>query len=168
MLTLTAGLRCCRSFVLKHLPLKMCWVPGYSDYYLSVLWRRPGGRSIEPKPFNAQAWCRHGRAGARVWQGSAQCGCGCKGLRCPNQLKRHPPWQLRSMKVGAQRWVKATGKNLVGMGRALIGPLRIGLQRAGVPAEPNTAFTLDLFRRKWRRVRVYVRDFTRWNPLSRS
>ena len=47
-----------------------------------------------------------------------------------NQLKRHPRGVLRSLKVGARTmWAKATGKNLVGMGRALIGPLRIGLQR---------------------------------------
>lgn len=42
------------SFVLKHTPLKMCWVPGYSDYYPEAPGGRPGGRSIEPKPFNAR------------------------------------------------------------------------------------------------------------------
>ena len=41
------------SFVLKHTPLKMCWVPGYSDYYPEAPGGRPAGRSIEPKPFNA-------------------------------------------------------------------------------------------------------------------
>lgn len=49
------------------------------------------------------------------------------------------------MKVGARTmWAKATGKNLVGMGRALIGPLCIGLQRKGVPVQLNTALT-DLY-----------------------
>ncbi|HYR12709.1 MAG TPA: FAD-dependent oxidoreductase, partial [Mycobacterium sp.] len=42
------------SFVLKHSPLKMCWVPGYSDYYPESPGGRPAGRSIEPKPFNAR------------------------------------------------------------------------------------------------------------------
>ena len=57
-----------------------------------------------------------------------------------NQLKRHPRGVLRSLKVGARTmWAKATGKNLVGMGRALIAPLRIGLQKAGVPVRLNTA-----------------------------
>src|SRR3712207_1205868 len=42
------------SFVLKHSPLKMCWVPGYSDYYPETPGGRPAGRSIEPKPFNAR------------------------------------------------------------------------------------------------------------------
>ena len=53
-------------------------------------------------------------------------------------LKRHPRGVLRSLKVGARTmWAKATGKNLVGMGRALIAPLRIGLQKAGVPVRLN-------------------------------
>ena len=29
------------SFVLKNSPLKMCWVPGYSDYYPETPGRRP-------------------------------------------------------------------------------------------------------------------------------
>ena len=40
--------------MLKHTPLKMCWVPGYSDYYPEAPGGRAGGRSIEPKPFNAK------------------------------------------------------------------------------------------------------------------
>ena len=31
------------SFVLKNSPLKMCWVPGYSDYYPESPGGRPGG-----------------------------------------------------------------------------------------------------------------------------
>ena len=134
------------SFVLKHTPLKMCWVPGYSDYYPESAGGRSGGRSIEPKPFNAK------KLGADE-----------AGLEPPygkvplnvvvmqqdyvrlNMLKRHPRGVLRSLKVGARTmWAKATGKNLVGMGRALIAPLRVGLQKAGVPVRLNTAFT-DLY-----------------------
>jgi 3-oxosteroid 1-dehydrogenase len=59
-----------------------------------------------------------------------------------NLLKRHPKGVLRSVRVGARTmWAKATGKNLVGMGRALIAPLRIGLRQAGVPVLLNTALT---------------------------
>ena len=123
------------SFVLANSPLKMCWVPGYSDYYPETPGGRPAGRSIEPKPFNAK------KLGADL-----------AGLEPPygkvplnvvvmqqdyvrlNQLKRHPRGVLRSLKVGVRTmWAQATGKNLVGMGRALIAPLRIGLQKAGVP-----------------------------------
>ena len=149
------------SFVLKHSPLKMCWVPGYSDYYPEMPGGRAGGRSIEPKPFNAR------KLGADE-----------KGLepaygKVPlnvvvmqqdyvrlNQLKRHPRGVLRSLKVGARTvWAKATGKNLVGMGRALIGPLRIGLQRAGVPVRLNTALT-ELSVADGVVAGVYVRDTT--------
>lgn len=134
------------SFVLKHSPLKLCWVPGYSDYYPETPGGRPTGRSVEPKPFNAK------KLGADE-----------KGLEPPygkvpmnmvvmqqdyvrlNQLKRHPRGVLRSIKVGVRSvWANATGKNLVGMGRALIAPLRIGLQKAGVPVLLNTALT-DLY-----------------------
>lgn len=134
------------SFVLKHSPLKLCWVPGYSDYYPEVPGGKPTGRSVEPKPFNAN-----------------KLGPDLAGLEPPygkvpmnmvvmqqdyvrlNQLKRHPRGLLRSLKVGVRAtWGKVTGKNLVGMGRALIGPLRIGLREAGVPVRLNTALT-DLY-----------------------
>ena len=134
------------SFVLKHSPLKLCWVPGYSDYYPEAAGGKPTGRSVEPRPFDAK------RLGADL-----------AGLEPPygkvpmnmvvmqqdyvrlNQLKRHPRGVLRSLKIGIRAtWAKVTGKNLVGMGRALIAPLRIGLQQAGVPVRLNTALT-DLY-----------------------
>ncbi|MGU3499877.1 3-oxosteroid 1-dehydrogenase [Mycobacterium sp. C31M] len=134
------------SFVLKNSPLKLCWVPGYSDYYPETPGGKATGRSVEPKPFNAK-----------------KLGPDEKGLEPPygkvplnmvvlqqdyvrlNQLKRHPRGVLRSLKVGVRSvWANATGKNLVGMGRALIAPLRIGLQKANVPVLLNTALT-DLF-----------------------
>ncbi|KRD11900.1 3-ketosteroid-delta-1-dehydrogenase [Mycobacterium sp. Root265] len=134
------------SFVLKNSPLKLCWVPGYSDYYPETPGGKATGRSVEPKPFNAK-----------------KLGPDEKGLEPPygkvplnmvvlqqdyvrlNQLKRHPRGVLRSLKVGVRSvWANATGKNLVGMGRALIAPLRIGLQKAGVPVLLDTALT-DLY-----------------------
>ncbi len=42
------------SFVVKHAPLKLCWVPNYSDYYPESPGGRAAGRSVEPKPFNAK------------------------------------------------------------------------------------------------------------------
>jgi 3-oxosteroid 1-dehydrogenase len=131
------------SFVLKHSPLQLCWVPGYSDYYPETPGGKATGRSVEPKPFNAK-----------------KLGPDLGGLEPPygkvplnmvvmqqdyvrlNQLKRHPRGLLRSLKVGIRStWANATGKNLVGMGRALIAPLRIGLRDAGVPVLLNTALT---------------------------
>jgi 3-oxosteroid 1-dehydrogenase len=149
------------SFVLTHSPLKMCWVPNYSDYYPEAPGGRAGGRSIEPKPFNAR-----------------KLGSDLPGLEPPygkvplnvvvmqqdyvrlNLLKRHRKGVLRSLKVGARTmWGKATGQALVGMGRALIGPLRIGLRDAGVPVLLNTALT-DLYVEDGVVRGVYVRDTT--------
>ncbi|MFI2839975.1 3-oxosteroid 1-dehydrogenase [Mycolicibacterium sp. PDY-3] len=147
------------SFVLKNSPLKLCWVPGYSDYYPETPGGKATGRSVEPKPFNAK-----------------KLGPDEKGLEPPygkvplnmvvlqqdyvrlNQLKRHPRGVLRSIKVGVRSvWANATGKNLVGMGRALIAPLRIGLQKAGVPVLLNTALT-DLYIEDGVVRGIYVRE----------
>ncbi|HOW94077.1 3-oxosteroid 1-dehydrogenase [Mycolicibacterium fallax] len=147
------------SFVLANSPLKLCWVPNYSDYYPEAPGGRAGGRSVEPKPFNAK------KLGADL-----------AGLEPPygkvpmnmvvlqqdyvrlNQLKRHPRGVLRSLKVGARTvWANATGKHLVGMGRALIAPLRMALRDSGVPVRLNTALT-DLYTEDGAVRGVYVRD----------
>jgi 3-oxosteroid 1-dehydrogenase len=147
------------SFVLKNTPMKMFWVPDYSDYYPEAPGGRAAGRSIEPKPFNAK------KLGADL-----------SGLEPPygkvplnvvvlqqdyvrlNLLKRHPKGVLRSLRVGARTmWAKATGKALVGMGRALIAALRIGLRDAGVPVQLNTALT-DLYTEDGVVRGVYVRN----------
>ena len=60
-------------FVLANTPLKMCWVPGYADYYPEQPGGRPAGRSIEPLPFDAR----------KLGQGSAQRRCDATGLRAP-------------------------------------------------------------------------------------
>ncbi len=147
------------SFVLKHTPLKMCWVPRYSDYYPEAPGGRAGGRSIEPKPFNARK-LGPDEAGLEPPYGKVPLNVVVmqQDYVRLNQLKRHPRGVARSLKVGARTvWAKATGKNLVGMGRALIGPLRIGLQRAGVPVLLNTALT-DLYVEDGVVRGVHVRD----------
>jgi len=149
------------SFVLKHTPLKMCWVPGYSDYYPEKPGGRPAGRSIEPEPFDAKKLGpdmpglepAYGKVPLNVVVMQQDY------VRL-NQLKRHPRGVLRSLKVGARSmWAGARGKNLVGMGRALIAPLRIGLREAGVPVLLNTALT-DLYVEDGVVRGVYVRDTT--------
>src|SRR5437764_8860936 len=51
------------SFLLEHSPLRMQWVPDYSDYYPEAPGGRLGGRSGEPKPFDMK---RLGPEGARI------------------------------------------------------------------------------------------------------
>jgi len=147
------------SFVLKNTPLKMCWVPGYSDYYPETPGGRPAGRSVEPLPFDAKKLGpdmpglepAYGKVPLNVVVMQQDY------VRL-NQLKRHPRGVLRSLKVGARSvWSGMRGKNLVGMGRALIAPLRIGLRDAGVPVLLNTALT-DLYVQDGVVRGVYVRD----------
>ena len=132
-------------------------MPGYSDYYPEAPGgRRAGGRST--KPFNAK-----------------QLGVDLPGLEPPyskvplnvvvlqqdyvrlNLLKRHPKGLLRSLRVGPARCSQGHRMNLVGMGRALIAPLRIGLRQAGVPVLLNTALT-DLYVEDNVVRGVYLRD----------
>src|SRR3954466_14375176 len=40
------------SFLLANSPLRMQWVPQYSDYYPEAPGGGVGGRSVEPKPFD--------------------------------------------------------------------------------------------------------------------
>ena len=134
------------SFVLKHTPLKMCWVPGYSDYYPEQPGGRPTGRSIEPEPFDAMK-LGPDMAGLEPAYGKVPLNVVVmqQDYVRLNQLKRHPRGVLRSIKVGVRTaWASLRRKNLVGMGRALIAPLRIGLREAGVPVLLNTALT-DLY-----------------------
>jgi len=51
----TLSQSCAGNAVLRaeHTPLKMCWVPGYSDYYPEAAGGRPGGRSMSQSTFNA-------------------------------------------------------------------------------------------------------------------
>jgi 3-oxosteroid 1-dehydrogenase len=147
------------AFVLKHTPLKMCWVPRYSDYYPEAPGGRANGRSIEPKPFNARK-LGPDEAGLEPAYGKVPLNVVVmqQDYVRLNMLKRHPRGVLRSLKVGARTmWAKSTGKNLVGMGRALIAPLRVGLQQAGVPVVLNTALT-DLFVEDGLVRGVYVAD----------
>ena len=147
------------SFVLKNTPLKMCWVPNYSDYYPETPGGRPAGRSVEPLPFDAK---RLGADMAGLEPAYGKVPLNVVVMQQDyvrlNQLKRHPRGVLRSIKVGARTfWAGMRGKNLVGMGRALIAPLRIGLRDAGVPVLLNTALT-DLYVEDGVVRGVYVRD----------
>ncbi|MDT5403027.1 MAG: 3-oxosteroid 1-dehydrogenase [Mycobacterium sp.] len=147
------------SFVLENSPLKLCWVPGYSDYYPESPGGKATGRSVEPKPFNAKK-LGPDEAGLEPPYGKVPMNMVVmqQDYVRLNQLKRHPRGVLRSLKVGIRAtWAKATGKNLVGMGRALIAPLRIGLQKAGVPVLLNTALT-DLYVEDGIVRGIYVRD----------
>lgn len=147
------------SFVLKNTPLKMCWVPNYSDYYPEQPGGRAAGRSIEPRPFDAKQ-LGPDLAGLEPAYGKVPLNVVVmqQDYVRLNQLKRHPRGVLRSLKVGARTMLAGMrGKNLVGMGRALVAPLRIGLRQAGVPVLLNTALT-DLYVESGSVRGIYVHD----------
>jgi 3-oxosteroid 1-dehydrogenase len=158
------------SFVLKHTPLKMTWVPGYSDYYPEAPGGRPGGRSIEPKPFNAR---RLGEDLAGLEPPYSEVPLNVVVLQQDyvrlNLLKRHPKGLLRSLRVGTRTmWAKATGRNLVGMGRALIARLCIGLRQAGGPRPAEHRAHRPVCRRRRGPRRLCARYDGHRNPLSRN
>lgn len=129
------------SFVLAHSPLKMQWVPGYSDYYPEAPGGRVGGRSVEPTPFDASCLGAevhnlepdYGKAPLNVVLTQAD-------YKTINLLRRHPSGIARVLRVG-MRWMaaKVTRKHLLGRGQALAAALRAGLLDAGVPVLLDTA-----------------------------
>ncbi|WP_188830072.1 3-oxosteroid 1-dehydrogenase [Nocardia camponoti] len=130
-------------FVLDHSPLKMTWVPGYSDYYPEAPGGRGSGRSCEPKPFNAKVL---GPELANLAPPYAKAPLNVVVTQADfvrlNLIRRHPKGIMRALRVGARTyWAKATGKHLLGMGQAIIAAMRKGLLDAGVPVLLDTALT---------------------------
>lgn len=131
------------SFVLDKTPMKLGWVPGYSDYYPEAPGGRVGGRSVEPKPFNGKVLGAELKnlepAYAKAPLNMVVTQADYKWL---NLQKRHPRGPLRVMRVGARlMWARATRKHLLGMGQALIAAMRKGLLDANVPVLLNTPLT---------------------------
>ncbi|GAB4582764.1 3-oxosteroid 1-dehydrogenase [Nocardia sp. IFM 10818] len=130
-------------FVLDNTPLKMKWVPGYSDYYPEAPGGRSEGRSCEPKPFDLKILGEerrnleppYSKAPLNVVVMQAD-------YRKLNLMRRHPIGFATVLRVGARwAWGKVSGKELVGMGRAIIAGMRKGLQDANVPVLLNTPLT---------------------------
>lgn len=130
-------------FVLEHTPLKLRWVPGYSDYYPEAPGGNPHGRSCEPKPFDAMVLGAerfkleppYAKAPLNVVTTQAD-------FVRVSLIRRHPKGVLRALRVGARTyWAKFTRKHLLGMGQAIIAPMRKGLMDVGVPVLLDTPMT---------------------------
>ncbi|MDT4891079.1 MAG: 3-oxosteroid 1-dehydrogenase [Pseudonocardiales bacterium] len=129
------------SFLFRNAPLRMQWVPGYSDYYPEAPGGRVGGRSVEPTPFDgrvlgpqlAKLEPDYGKAPLNVSVTQAD-------YRWLNLMLRHPKGPLRVLRVGLRwSWAMLTRKRLLVRGQALAAALRIGVDRAGVPLLLETA-----------------------------
>ncbi|MGM7647760.1 3-oxosteroid 1-dehydrogenase [Nocardia sp. JW2] len=130
-------------FVLDHTPLKMKWVPGYSDYYPEAPGGLGQGRSCEPTPFNGKVL---GAELANLEPPYAKAPMNVVVMQADfvrlNLIRRHPKGMMRALRVGARTYLaKFTGKHLLGMGQAIIAAMRKGLLDAGVPVLLNTPLT---------------------------
>ncbi|MGW0248242.1 3-oxosteroid 1-dehydrogenase [Nocardia goodfellowii] len=130
-------------FVLDHTPLKMKWVPCYSDYYPEAPGGLAEGRSSEPKPFNAKVL---GKELANLEPPYAKAPLNVVVMQADfvrlNLIRRHPKGIARAMRVGARTYLaKWTGKHILGMGQAIIAAMRKGLMDANVPVLLNTPMT---------------------------
>ncbi|HEY2166455.1 MAG TPA: 3-oxosteroid 1-dehydrogenase, partial [Jatrophihabitantaceae bacterium] len=146
------------SFLLRHSPLRMQWVPGYSDYYPEAPGGRVGGRSVEPTPFNGKVLGAelaniepdYGKSPGNIAVTQAD-------YRWLNLMVRHPRGPLRVLRVGL-RWLGAvlTGKRLLVRGQAMAAALRKGVLDAGIPLFLDTPL-LDLITEDGRVTGVLVR-----------
>ncbi len=128
------------SFVHRTTPLRLRWVPGYSDYYPEAPGGRAQGRSVEPRPFDGH------RLGAELANLEPDYTKAPMNLvvtqadyKWLNLVARDVRGPLRVARVGA-RWLRAKARrqHLLGRGQALAAGLRAGLLDAGVPILLNT------------------------------
>ncbi|MFD4433301.1 3-oxosteroid 1-dehydrogenase [Nocardia sp. NPDC058497] len=129
------------SFLTQVSPLRMQWVPGYSDYYPEAPGGRAHGRSVEPKPFNGK------KLGAELANLEPDYASGPRNFvftqadyRQVHLGLRNPRFPLRAIRIGA-RWAKGQllRQNLLARGQSLVAMLRAGLLQAGIPLWLNTA-----------------------------
>ncbi|MGV9709087.1 3-oxosteroid 1-dehydrogenase [Gordonia sp. NPDC003424] len=129
--------------LMKHAPLDLEWVKNYSDYYPEAPGGRLGGRSVEPRPFDARALGddlktlhpQYTKAPLNMVVLQSD-------YRWLNTGLRHWRGPVRMGKVGARFfWARSRGKKLIAMGAALAAELLLGVRRLGVPLRLNTGLT---------------------------
>src|SRR3954454_10495846 len=127
-------------FVLDNSPLRMQWVPGYSDYYPEQPGGRVGGRSVEPRPLNlkrlgaqrAHLEPDYGKSPLNVTITQAD-------FRWATLMMRTPKGVLRVLRIGLRwLWAMLARQDLAVRGQAFAAGLRLGLLEAGVPVLVDT------------------------------
>ncbi|GAA3955807.1 3-oxosteroid 1-dehydrogenase [Gordonia caeni] len=130
-------------FLMANAPLDLEWVKDYSDYYPEAPGGRLGGRSVEPRPFDArrlgddletlhpqytkaplnmvvlQSDYKWMNVGMRHWRGIAK----------------------MAKVAGRFTWSKSRNKKMIAMGAALAAELLLGCRQAGVDLRLNTPLT---------------------------
>jgi len=129
--------------VLANTPLRLVWVPDYSDYYPEAPGGMAKGRSAEPGLFDASKLGTElarlnppylpAPAGVTVTQAN---------YRWLSLGTSHPRAILTAARVTARMLrSKATGRRLLSLGQALTAGLRVGLIQANVPVWLSTPMT---------------------------
>ncbi|WAC53976.1 3-oxosteroid 1-dehydrogenase [Gordonia sp. SL306] len=130
-------------FLMKNAPLDLEWVKNYSDYYPEAPGGRLGGRSVEPRPFDARKLGddlktlhpQYTKAPLNMVVLQSD-------YRWLNTGLRHWRGPLRMAKVGSRFfWARSRGKKLIAMGAALAAELLLGVRQLGVPLRLNTGLT---------------------------
>lgn len=130
-------------YLMANAPLDLEWVKGYSDYYPEAPGGRLGGRSVEPRPFDArrlgddletlhpqytkaplnmvvlQSDYKWMNVGMRHWRGIAK----------------------MAKVAGRFTWSRSRNKKMIAMGAALAAELLLGCRQAGVDLRLNTPLT---------------------------
>ena len=127
-------------FLMSHAPLDLEWVKNYSDYYPEAPGGRLGGRSVEPRPFDAS---RLGDDLTTLHPQYTKAPLNMVVLqsdyRWLNTGFRHWRGVTRMAKVGGRFfWSRSRNKKMIAMGAALMSELLLGLRQAGVPLRLNT------------------------------
>ncbi|QGK70377.1 3-oxosteroid 1-dehydrogenase [Allosaccharopolyspora coralli] len=133
------------SHVLRASPLRLRWVPDYSDYYPEAPGGRGGGRSVEPGVLDGRVLGAHlGELERDYVRSPRNLVITQADFRKLNLLMRRPTSVLRALRVGLRwAWGNITGRRLLARGQALAAGLRVGLRDAGVPLWLDTPM-LDL------------------------
>ncbi|HET8582351.1 MAG TPA: 3-oxosteroid 1-dehydrogenase [Jatrophihabitans sp.] len=129
------------SFLLANSPLRMQWVPDYSDYYPEAPGGRVGGRSVEPKPFDLRKLGVHrGELEPDYSAAPLNVAVTQADFRWATLMMRTPRGVARVLRIGL-RWIVSTllRRDLAVRGQAFAAALRVGLLRAGVPVLLDTA-----------------------------
>ncbi len=126
--------------VLERTPLKLQWVPGYSDYYPEGPGGRPGGRSVEPVPMDSGVLGELRRTLEKPYMaGQDAIPLTQADFRKLNLILRDPRSMLTALRLaGRMTRARVRRRKVLTMGRALAAGLRVGLAQAGVPIELNT------------------------------
>lgn len=126
--------------VLNRTPLRLRWVPGYSDYYPEGPGGRPGGRSVEPSPMDSGVLGELRKTLERPYMaGQDAIPLTQADFRKLNLILRDPRSLPTAFRLaGRMTLSRLRRRKTLTMGRALAAGLRVGLDRAGIPLELNT------------------------------